>query len=356
MRVVVVGAGAIGCLVGGRLATAGHQVTLVARPRVVNAISGSGLRINVAGRATFVSNIAAVPSISEAFLEFGPFDLALFTMKSYDTATAIQQLQVVRGGLPPTLSLQNGVGNEEQLIEALGAERVLAGVITTPASMPVPGVVRASEGGIGLAAVSRHRTVDPIARAFRQAGFETWVYSDWRALKWSKLLLNLIGNATCAILDWPPERVFADPRLFDVEWRAWQEALTVMRALGMRPVALPGYPLPWLVRFARWLPRELLQRILRHTVAKGRGGKMPSLHIDLERGRPQSEVTVLNGAVARVGQELGLPVPVNAALTQVLLGIASGEFDREAFRHRPEHLLAAIAGQSLTVSRQPANG
>lgn len=356
MHIVVVGAGAIGCLVGGRLAAAGHQVTLVARPRVVEAISGGGLRINLAGETTFVRHIDAVPSPFEAFLEFGPFDLALFTMKSYDTAAAIQQLQGVREELPPVLSLQNGVGNEEQLIETLGEERVLAGVITIPTSMPVPGVVRAGKGGIGLAAVSPRRDIDPIARVFRQTGFETRVYADWRALKWSKLLLNLIGNATAAILDWPPEQVFADPRLFDVEWRAWQEALAVMRALGLRPVALPGYPLPWLVRLTRWLPRGLLRSLLQRTVARGRGGKMPSLHIDLERGRSRSEVMVLNGAVARVGEELGVPAPVNAALTRILLGLTAGDLDRASFRHRPQRLLAEIAGGSFAARREPVNG
>ena len=356
MRIVVVGAGAIGCLIGGRLAAAGHQVTLVARPRVVEAISGGGLRINLAGVTTFVRHIDAVSSTFEAFLEFGPFDLALFTMKSYDTSAAIQQLQEIGEALPPVLSLQNGVGNEEQLSEAFGAERVLAGVITIPASMPVPGVVRAGRGGIGLASVSPQHAPDSTAHAFRAAGFRTRVYADWRALKWSKLLLNLIGNATSAILDWPPERVFADPHLFDVERRAWHEALIVMQALGLHPVALPGYPLPWLVRLMRWLPRGLLQPMLRHMVARGRGGKMPSLHIDLERGRSRSEVMVLNGAVARVGEELGIPVPVNAALTRILLGLASGELEREAFRHAPERLLAEIGDGSLTVSREPVNG
>ncbi len=345
MNVVVIGAGAIGCLVGGRLAAAGHQVTLVARPWLVDTISGSGLRINVAGEATFVGEIDAVTSISEAFLEFGPFDLALFTMKSYDTATAVQQLQAVRGDPPPLVTLQNGVGNEEQLTAAFGPERVVAGVITAPASMPVPGVVRADRGGIGLAAVGSHHPVPFIAAAFREAGFETRVYADWRALKWSKLLLNIIGNATSAILDWPPERVFADARLFELEWRAWQEALAVIHAQGLRLVALPGYPLPWIVQLMRWLPRRLLQAMLRRAVARGRGAKMPSLHIDLEKGRSQSEVLVLNGAVVRAGRETGVPVPVNTALTETLMGIVHGELAWEEFRGRPECLLAAVAAQ-----------
>lgn len=72
---------------------------------------------------------------------------------------------------------------------------------------------------------------------------------------------------------------------------------------------------------------------------------MPSLYIDLEKGRLRSEVLVLNGAVVSAGRETGVPVPVNAALTEILIGIAGGEIDRNEFRGRPECLLAAVAAQ-----------
>ena len=194
MRFLIVGAGAIGCLVGGRLAAAGHDVTLVARQWLVSRIADSGLRLNISGEALFVANIAAVTTVKEALLEFGPFDLVLFTMKSYDTLAGIQDLQTATSQLLSVLSLQNGVGNEQYLRDAFGAEQVIAGVITAPAEMPLPGVIRASSGAIGLAALDPKTPIDPIAVAFQSAQFETCVYGDWRALKWSKLLLNIVGN------------------------------------------------------------------------------------------------------------------------------------------------------------------
>lgn len=351
MRIVVVGAGAIGCLVGGRLAAAAHEVTLVTREWLAGTIATSGLRLNVGGQSLYVPEIAAVTTVNEAVAEFGPFDLALFTMKSYDTAAGIRDLsEAVRQPLP-VLSLQNGVGNEQLLSAAFGADQVIAGVITSPAEMPVPGVIRASSGAIGLAALDRATPVDPIAVAFRSAEFETRIYDDWRGLKWSKLLLNMLGNATSAILDWSPEQVFGDSRLFDLEWRAWSEALAVMQALGIEVVSLPGYPLPWAVQLFRWLPPSILQPVVRRAIAGGRSGKMPSLQIDLARGRADSEITVLNGAVVVAGRQVAVETPVNAALTTILTDIVRGIADWAAFQGRPDRLLAVVETEQLQEER-----
>ncbi|MFQ5854024.1 MAG: ketopantoate reductase family protein [Anaerolineae bacterium] len=343
MRFLVIGAGAIGCLVGGRLAAAGQDVTLVTRSWLAGTIADSGLRLNIGGETIYVPEIAAVTTVKEAVFEFGPFDLALFTMKSYDTTTGIRDLQAAVGHPLSVLSLQNGVGNEQLLSDAFGADQVIAGVITSPAEMPVPGVVRASSGAIGLAALDPETSIGPMAAAFQSAGFETRLYDDWRALKWSKLLLNILGNATSAILDWPPGRIFSDPRLFDLEWRAWHEALAVMRSQGIDVVSLPGYPLPRIVRLLGWVPRSLLQPIVQRAVARGRSGKMPSLHFSLEKGKANSEVTVLNGAVVKAGRHLGIPTPVNAALADTLTDIVWGNVEWDAFRGRPDRLLAAVA-------------
>lgn len=366
MRFLVVGAGAIGCLVGGRLAAAGHDVTLVTRDWLADTIADSGLRLNISGQTVYVPDLAAVTTVTEAVLEFGPFDLVLFTMKAYDTATGIRELRAALAYVEPDrddrplriLSLQNGVGNEQLLSEAFGVEHVIAGVITAPAEMPVPAVVRASTGAIGLAALSPQTPIAPIAAAFRTAEFPTRMYRDWRALKWSKLLLNMLGNATSAILDWPPEQVFEDPTLFELEWRAWREALAVMYAQNIEVVSLPGYPLPWVIRLLRWVSPSVIRPVFRRAIARGRGGKMPSLQIDLERGRSNSEVTVLNGAVVEAGRQLNIPTPVNTALTQTLMDIAQGRVGWETFRGRPDRLVAVVESKAgeWNVERENSMG
>jgi len=239
---------------------------------------------------------------------------------------------------------QNGVGNEEQIAAQIGAHRTFAGTITISASRPRPGVVRQNTtvGGIGVAALEPGHDVSAWVQLLRRAGIPARGYRDFRAMKWSKLLINLFTNATSAIVDLSPVAVVEDRRLLEVERAALREALRVMRELGLRPVALPGYPVPAL-RAVLVLPAWLVRPVLRRLVRRGRGETRTSLWHDLHRGRFQNEIAVLNGAVAREATRLGLRAPVNAALTAVLSDLAAGRRDPAEFRGRPEALLAAVA-------------
>lgn len=225
----------------------------------------------------------------------------------------------------------------------LGKATILSAVITLSVEVLEPGLVRlaTTRGGIGLAATASDQSVAELGEVFREAGFRTAVYRDYRAMKWSKLFLNIVANASPAILDMFPDEVFADSRLFALEQAVFREAMAVMRALGLRPVSLPGYPVPLFAWALCSLPTWLLRPILRKVIVPGRGGKMPSLHIDLSRGKGKSEVEYLNGAVVRCAQELGLDVPVNRALHAVLMGIVKGEIPWGEYRGQPERLLAA---------------
>ncbi|RLC66548.1 MAG: ketopantoate reductase family protein [Chloroflexi bacterium] len=352
MRILIVGAGAIGSLVGNRLARAGNDVTLVGRPTYVDAVRERGVGLEEGGQRNYATNVRAVVNVSQLIptpTTASPCDVIVFTMKAYDTAEAAAQvLPLVRQGAP-VLVMQNGVGGEEIATRVLtrrahaGQATIFSAVITLAVEVVEPGVVHllTTRGGVGLAPVTPGRAVDFLARIFREAGFKVSAYSDHRAPKWSKLLLNILGNASAAILGWPPDRVFADPGLFALERTAFLEALSVMRAMGVRPVSLPGYPVPLLAWGFRTLPDRLLRPILRRIIAGGRGGKMPSLYLDLARERRRSEVEFLNGAVVRYATELGMDVPANEALYTTLMSIVEGENHWEAYRDRPDELLSA---------------
>jgi 2-dehydropantoate 2-reductase len=357
--ILIIGAGAIGCLVAGGLAQAGQVVTLVGRPRTAEAIARQGLRVSQDGRTATVGQVRAVSSIRAAFEGRPRYRLAVLTVKSYDTAQAVAELAAATADPPPVLTLQNGVGNEETLAAQLGQAQVIAGVITTPASVPEPGhvLVERNLKQIGVASL-----VDPpptgvpsaaqVADLFAAAGFEARTYPDWRSLKWTKLVMNLLCNASCALLGWSPAQVWADRPMAELEMVAWREALAVVRRLGCRLVDLGGYPLRLLDPWLRSLPTGLLYRPLGHFVVGGRGGKMPSLYLDLERGK-RSEVGWLNGAVVTAGQALGMPVPANGTLAGSLSAVVEGEEAWETYRGRPEALLARwrAARDPVTVQR-----
>lgn len=347
MRMLIIGAGAIGSFVGGKLVLAGHQVTLVGRPAFVQAVRQQGLRLTEAGATITVPQVTAHTSLAEAFAQGQRYDLACLTVKSYDTDMAADELAAATNAPPPVLTFQNGVGNEEKLAQRFTAAGVLSGAITSPVEVLEPGAVAVTHaGGIGLAAMQPGASLAAADSALREAGFGVTLYDDYRSLKWSKLLMNMMANATCAILDWPPQRVFADQRLCALEVQALREGLAVMRAQLIPLARVGGYPLPLLAPLLNGLPAALWQPLLRRLAGRGRGGKMPSLHMDLSRGKGRSEVEVLNGAIARAGTQFGVPVPVNRTLYRLLMGLTRGELAWDDFRGQPQHLLAEVKQRS----------
>lgn len=340
MAIVVVGGGAIGLQVAGRLALGGVESALLARPGGARALAAAPLRITFPDGPREV-RVAAAAEPGALPPGCRRPDLAVLCVKGYDTPGAIATLQ----GLGPrlVLTLQNGIGNEERLAEAFGAHRVIAGAITTSVEAPAPAeVVITKAGGVGLAALDPATDLGPWDEAFAAAGFPVRRYGDYRAMKWSKALLNMLGNAQAAILDMGVPQIYADPRLVGVDMRAAREALAVMRRMGARPVNLPGYPAAAVATLARAVPDPLLRPLMRRLVGGGRGGKDPSLLRDLRAGRDRSEGEQLYGAVAAEAARRGVPAPVNATLWRILGGIVRGEIAWDEYRGKPERLLAEL--------------
>jgi 2-dehydropantoate 2-reductase len=337
-RVLIIGAGAVGSWVGARLALTSAAVTLVGRGGLVEAAQKRGLRLIEPEGERWTPPLAAYASIAEA-LAASPYDLAVLTVKAYDTAVVLAEIAAAAVAPPPVLSLQNGIGNEEALRQALGADLVIAGAIETPLTVPEPGTVVAHRPRYraGLAAVGRGAPVAAAAVALTRAGAPVDTYDDFRRLKWSKLLLNLPANAACAILDWTPAQIMSHPETAALEARAWQEAFCVMRAMGVAPVSLAGYPLATLAPIVPRAPVSLLARGLRRTVAGGRGSKSPSLREALLAGK-RSEVAWLNGAVAAAGTRTGVATPVNHALTDILSALSQGREEWAQWRNQPQRL------------------
>ena len=342
MEFLIIGAGAIGTYLGVSLAHAGHGVTFLVRPTSAAILQSHGLSlVQENGERWHLSRPRLATSAAEA-LRAAPHDLAILALKTYHLPTLLQTLGDLRAQFPPLLCLQNGVESEATLSAFFGPNRVLSGTVTTAVARRRPGEVAVARArGVGLG--QEHPLAVVVAAAFATAGLRPRLYPNAAAMKWSKLLTNLLGNATSAILDMPPAAIFAHRGLARLEIAQLKEALAVMDALGLPVVNLPGAsvrPLAWGVRH---LPLALLQPLLYRAVSGGRGNKMPSFHIDLHSGRGQTEVDALNGAVVRYGERLGVPTPVNRLLTETLQALTAGEIAPDAFRHHPEALLALWA-------------
>ena len=160
-------------------------------------------------------------------------------------------------------------------------------------------------------------------------------------MKWSKMLTNLLANPISAILDMSAAEIYARKDLYKLEIDMLRECLAVMKAQSIDVVDLPGTPVKALA-FTTKLPFWLSKPFLGRAAGGGRGGKMPSFHIDLYSGRGKSEVDYLHGAVLRAGKKAKIPTPVNKVLTETLLALTNGEIPLEEYAHQPEKFFAKL--------------
>ncbi len=349
MKVLTFGAGAIGTYVGGSLALAGNQVVFVEQPKVVEELRQRGLRLDLtldkrrelkdASRID-PSSVVIVSTLEEA-LRYGPFDVALFALKSFDTRAALEGMKPFADKMPPILCLSNGVSNEPAIAEELGQDKVVYGTVTTAIGRRGAGdIVLERLRGVGVA--KGHPLSEKLNNALNTAYLNSQLFEDANSMKWSKMLTNLIANPTSAILDMTARDVFANKDLYKLEIDMLKECIGVMGAQGFDVVDLPGTPVQALA-FATKLPLWLSKPFLSKAAGAGRGAKMPSFHIDLHSGRGQSEVEYLHGAVVRAGEKYNVPTPVNKALTETLVALTKKEIPLEEFARKPEKLLAKLS-------------
>lgn len=348
LNILAFGAGAIGTYIGGSLILAGHNVVFVEQPKVADELRERGLRLDLTvdkrrkSKDAFVispKGFVIVPSLESA-LQYGLFDTALFALKSFDTASALEGMKPFAEKMPPILCLSNGVDNEPAIADALGRNKVISATVTSAIGRRAAGdIVLEKLRGVSIA--SGHPLSEKLATAFNAAYLNARLYPDAASMKWSKMLTNLMANPSSAILDMSAAEVFANRRLYKNEIKMLRECLAVMNAQNIEIVDLPGTPVRALAlatRLPLWLSKPLLGR----AAGSGRGAKMPSFHIDLHSGRGKSEVEYLHGAVVRAGEKVGVPTPVNKMLTETLVSLTQGEIPLDTYAHQPQKLLAKL--------------
>ncbi|HNK63441.1 MAG TPA: 2-dehydropantoate 2-reductase N-terminal domain-containing protein, partial [Anaerolineales bacterium] len=249
MKFLVFGAGAIGTYIGGSLVLGGHQVVFVEQPKMAEELRTKGLRLDLTiderrqTRDAFTvdpRSFVIEPSLESA-LKFGPFDAAIFALKSFDTLPAMEGLKPFADKLPPIVCLSNGVDNEPTIASALGADKVIYGTVTTAIGRRGPGdIVLEKLRGVGIAA--GHLLSERLVAAFDRSYLKCSLFPDALSMKWSKMLTNLIANPTSAILNMTAAQVFANRELYALEIQMLRECLRVMAAMNLSVVDLPGTP------------------------------------------------------------------------------------------------------------------
>jgi 2-dehydropantoate 2-reductase len=313
-RIVVAGAGSIGCYVGGCLALAGRDVVFLARPRMAAALEAGGLHvsdIDGSGRSLAAGDVRATDDPAAALNEA---DVVLVTVKSGASEEMARLIAAHAPRHAVILSLQNGVDNAER-IEPVVGRPVLSGmvpfnvVLSEDPGRPVR-AHRASEGAVLI-----EDGVPGLADLLSVAGSPLGARADMKAVLWGKLLFNL-NNALVALSGLPLAGELADRRWRLILAAQIAEALAAMRAAGIVPASAAGSLKPaWLpvaLRLPDWLFRRLARRMLAiDPLARS------SMWDDLARGRP-TEIDDLQGAVLRLAALAGTAAPTVARVAALI--------------------------------------
>lgn len=299
MKIAVLGAGAMGSVIGGLLARAGNDVTLIdVHKPTIDAINASGLKIEDKGGEIESIRLRATDQPESS----GVVDFVLVFVKCYHTEAAVTRGAPMIGGQTTVLSLQNGWGNGPRIAKIVGEDKLLLGVCYHSATVAAPGhVLHAGKGMTFMGEVNGKMTerLAGVAKAFTAAGIEVTTTPNVLKEIWSKLALNVCTLPTSALL-----RFFA-PQLVEHE-----PMLDLMRSLLREVVAVAQAQDIALDFDERW---EAITGLLKRC---GPGAKSSMLQ-DVEKGR-RTEIDVINGAIVEAGQRLGIATPYNDAMVKLI--------------------------------------
>jgi 2-dehydropantoate 2-reductase len=289
MRIVVIGAGAIGSLYGGWLLAAGGTVAFVARGVRFQQLERDGLVIKSESELVF-PNIA----VAQSAAELQPADVLIFAVKLYDLVSAAQ---AAAGALAPgglVVGLQNGVDAAEMLAEIFDPAQITTGPVYSAATLERDGVVR-HQGGRNDVAIGRigggaHPHAERLVDLWRKAGVDASISGDIRATLWSKFLFLATNAALTCLARQPAGVVYHDPLLLDLAERSIAEIAAIAAAEGVR-----------LAPDAQAEALAILRNFPPDVVA--------SMRQDLDAGR-RLELEGISGTIVRLGRKHGIATPV----------------------------------------------
>lgn len=309
-KIVIVGPGAMGCLLAAHLVrnysdkTKGIDVRLLDKNKErANKIRQQGIIVEAVSGNWKASNI----SITGDTREIEKADLVVFCVKAYNTKEAVVQCKPFIFPDTDVLTLQNGLGNVENIAEVAGPEKVIAGVTNQGATLIDVGRIRhAGKGETIIGRIDGKVTAGMrlIREVFNNVGWETKVSRDIKGILWSKLIINIGINALTAITRLNNGRLVE----FDETRRIMQLAVTEAVRVAKRKRIKLIYDDP-------------LAKV--EAVCEATAGNVSSMLQDILRGK-RTEIDYINAVIVRQAQELGIPAPVNSLLVDLVKTIEKG--------------------------------
>jgi 2-dehydropantoate 2-reductase len=297
-KIAIVGAGAMGSVYAGLLASDGNEVWAVDTwTDHIDAIRRDGLRVEGAS-----GDRVAHPRATTDVTEVGQCDLVVIATKARDVVAAATSARGLVGPDTVVLTIQNGLGSAERIAGVLGSQGVAVGIVGGfGASILKPGHVR-HEGWEMLHLGPLSGPVTPrlreIASIWSHAGFQVSIYDDIERMVWEKFICNVCFSGTCAVTGLTIGEVINDSDAWFVASQCATEAWEVAQALGVKLDI--DDPVAYVRAFGSAIP-----------------GARPSMLLDVMAGRP-TEIDVINGAVPEQAARTGLRAPVNEVISALV--------------------------------------
>jgi len=304
VRIAIVGSGGVGGYFGARLAAAGADVAFIARGAHLDAMRSRGLLVHSPLGDVHLSRVLATDEPSA----IGPVDVVLFTVKLYDTESAIAHLPPLIGPETVVVPFQNGVDAVDRLIRAVGREHTAGGAAYVAATVAEPGVIRHTANNrllFGELDGTRSQRLEGLLDACRSGEIDATLSEHIEVDIWTKFVWLTVLSGVTTVTRLPIGRIRDDADLVALCQAAMMEGMAVAHAKG---ISLPVTVLDDLVPGLQRLPPQAKSSMLE----------------DLERGRPL-ELPWLSGAVVRIGEELGVLAPTHRFITTVLAPHAGGQ-------------------------------
>ena len=299
MKTVMMGAGAMGSLFGGLLTRVGEEVWLVGnRKEQIDSICSAGLTLEEKGKSQIIpmkatSDVASV----------GKADLVIFFVKTYDIQEAVSDALILEKEDTIFLTLQNGLGNEEVICKKIDRKKVMLGITGHGATLLEPGHIRHAGWGKTFIGELDHRITDRalrIAQMFCNSGIETEVSPNIHNHVWGKLLVNVGINALTALTGFKNGQLLDYSETVRLMEKLVFEAAEVARKKGIQ------------------IEENPIDRVRK--AAEATRENRSSMGQDFDHKR-KTEIDAINGAVVREAQLLGIPVPFNKAVTDLVKAI-----------------------------------
>ena len=296
MKTVIMGAGAMGSLLGGLLTLSGEEVWMVdIWKEHIDALRSNGLSIEDQGETQTV-RVNATGEVTSV----GKADLVLFFVKTYHTAKAVSDSLALQKENTIFLTLQNGLGNEDVICQQINRKKVMLGVTNHGATLLGPGSIRHAGRGMTYLGELDNKLTDratQIAQMFRKAGIETEVSANIHDLIWTKLFVNIGMNALTALTGFKNGQLLDHPEALRLMEALVSEAVEVAKRKGIR---IEGNP---------------IEKV--KAVAEATGKNRSSMGQDFDYKR-RTEIDTINGAVVREAHRLRISVPYNQMVTDLV--------------------------------------